>query len=150
MSRGMLVTVLYRMDGQPEVTDEEREVFDDIADMYYTDAVAWAKANGIVNGVGERMFDPDRNVSRQDAVAILYRFCVEYRGIVSEENAELTDFLDAIEVAEYAQDPMRWAVGVGLINGTTTTDGLCLNPLHNLSRCENAAILMRFVNEILN
>ena len=150
MSRGMLVTVLYRMDGEPEVTDEERDAFDDIADMYYTDAVAWAKANGIVNGVGERTFDPDRNVSRQDAVSILYRFCVEYRGISGEDSKELTDFLDAVEVADYAEYPMRWAVAVGLINGTTTNDGLCLNPLHNLSRCENAAILMRFVKEILS
>ena len=150
MSRGMLVTVLYRMDGEPEVTDEEREAFDDIAGMYYTDAVAWAKANGIVNGISERAFDPDRNVSRQDAVAILYRFCVEYQGISGDEAEELSEFLDAAEVAEYAEAPMSWAVAVGLINGTITTDGLCLNPLHNLSRCENAAILMRFVREILS
>lgn len=151
MSRAMLVTVLYRMDNEPAVTEQQRNTFEDVeSDQYYTDAVAWARANGIVNGISDTQFAPNRNVTRQEAVAILYRFCVEYCGVSGVEAEELDKFLDAREVAAYAVDPMRWAVAVGLINGTTTTDGLCLNPLHNLSRCENAAILMRCVQEILS
>lgn len=150
MTRGMLVTVLYRMDGSPDVTDEQRKAFDDIADAYYTDAVAWAKENGIVNGVTQREFRPNDKVTREQAVAIFYRYCVEYCKVDSDAAASLDDaFADTKKISGYAVAPMQWAVAVELITGQNENGKMYLNPKGNLSRCQSAAILMRCVQNIL-
>lgn len=149
MTRGMLVTVLYRIDGSPAVTDAQRACFQDTQNNYYTDAVAWAKSNGIVNGVSSTKFAPNDKVTRQDAVAIFYRYCVEYLGLLSTSKADISGFADASKVASYAKEPMQWAVGVGLVEGAASSSGLKLNPKGNLTRAEAATLLMRFVEEIM-
>lgn len=150
LTRGMLVTVLYRLDGQPPVTDAQRSAFDDIAGKYYTDAVAWAKANGIVNGVSEREFAPDAYVTRQEAVTIFYRYCVEYCRLSQDTGKKLQGFADIGSVSSYAYNAMQWAVNIGLINGTEVNNKLCLLPRDLLSRAETAAILNRCVDEIFS
>ena len=149
MTRGMLVTVLYRIDGSQAVTDEERACFDDIADAYYTDAVAWAYSNGIVNGVSQTEFAPDRIVTRQEAVTIFYRYCVDYNLMSVEPGMELEGFLDQDAVAGFAEDAFAWAVGTGLIAGSVTEAGITLDPVTNLNRAQAAVLLQRCVEEIM-
>lgn len=143
MTRGMLVTVLYRMAGSPEVSDEQRGCFSDIDGMYFEDAVAWAYANGIVNGKGANTFAPMENVTRQDAVTIFYRYYVNYLGNASSSGGDLSSFADAGQVAAYAMDAMSWAVDCGVITGSSENGGLYLCPGNNLTRAQGAALLTR-------
>ena len=149
MTRGMLVTVLYRIDGSAPVTDAERACFDDIAGSYYTDAVAWAYSNGIVNGVCATKFDPDRIVTRQEAVTIFYRYCVDYNLMGVGSGLELDGFADNANVAPYATDAFTWAVATGLVEGSAQTDGLHLNPTSSLNRAQAAVLLERCVENIM-
>lgn len=151
MTRGMLVTVLYRMDGSPSVTDEQRAAFTDISGAYYTDAVAWAKANNIVNGITDRKFCPNDNVTREQAVAIFHRYCVEYCKVDGSQSAQLdNNFTDTGRLSNYAVAPMQWAVAVELITGQSQNGKMYLNPKGNLTRCQSATILMRCVSDILS
>ena len=149
MTRGMLVTVLYRIDGSSAVSDAERACFDDIADSYYTDAVAWAYSNGIVNGVSADRFEPDRIVTRQEAVTIFYRYCVEYNLMAVESGMELEGFADQDEVAGFATDAFAWAVSTGLVAGSADTDGSYLNPVNHLNRAQAAVLLQRCVEDVM-
>ncbi len=150
MTRGMLVTVLYRMDGSVEVTDEERACFDDIGGAYYTDAVAWAYANGIVNGVTENTFEPNRVVTRQEAITIFYRYCVDYSLMDVESGMALEGFQDENQVAPYAVEPFVWAVNTGLVAGSAQDGGIYLTPASELNRAQAATLLQRCVEEVLN
>lgn len=150
MTRGMLVTILYRLDGSPKVTDSQRKAFTDISGQYYTDAIAWAYANGLVNGVGNKQFAPNNTVTRQDAVVIFYRYFVNYCQLSQDPGGKLQGFADISSVSDYAYNAMRWAVSVGLIKGTDVNNKLCLQPQYKLTRCESAEILYRCVNEILS
>ena len=149
MTRGMLVTVLYRLDGSVPVSDEERACFDDIAGSYYTDAVAWAYSNGIVNGVSATKFAPDRIVTRQEAVTIFHRYCVG--GNVSNvgQGDELDRFADRDSVAGFAVDAFAWAVSTGFVEGSVGANGIVLNPADNLNRAQAAVLLQRCVEDIL-
>ena len=149
MTRGMLVTVLYRIDGSVSVTDEERACFDDIADAYYTDAVAWAYSNGIVNGVTDRTFAPDRIVTRQEAVTIFYRYCVGYNLMTVDSGVELNGFEDRESVAGFAVDAFTWAVNTGLVEGSAGNGGVYLNPTTSLNRAQAAVLLQRCVEDIM-
>ena len=149
MTRGMLVTVLYRIDGSEAVTDEERACFDDIGGAYYTDAVAWAYSNGIVNGVSETSFAPDRIVTRQEAITIFYRYCVEYNLMSEASEIDLTAFADCGSVAPFAENAFAWAVSVGLVTGSATAEGIVLDPVSNLNRAQAAVLLQRCVEEIM-
>lgn len=149
MTRGMLVTVLYRIDGSEPVCNEERECFDDIAGAYYTDAVAWAYSNGIVNGVSDRTFAPDRIVTRQEAVTIFYRYCVGHTMLGVESGVELNGFEDRENVAGFAVDAFSWAVATGLVEGSVAGDGVYLNPTNSLNRAQAAVLLQRCVEDIM-
>ena len=149
MTRGMLVTVLYRMDGSVSVTEEERACFDDIAGAYYTDAVAWAYSNGIVNGVSATKFDPNRIVTRQEAVTIFYRYCVDYNLLGVESGMALDGFADQEHVAGYAADAFTWAVSTGLVTGSQNGDSMYLNPTDSLNRAQAAVLLQRCVEDIM-
>ena len=149
MTRGMLVTVLYRIDGSMPVSDEERACFEDIGGAYYTDAVAWAYSNGIVNGVSATKFDPNRIVTRQEAVTIFYRYCVDYNLMGVGSGLELDGFADSAKVAGYATDAFTWAVATGLVEGSAQTDGLHLNPTSSLNRAQAAVLLERCVENIM-
>ena len=149
MTRGMLVTVLYRLDGSVPVSDEERACFDDIAGSYYTDAVAWAYSNGIVNGVSATKFAPDRIVTRQEAVTIFHRYCVGGNVSSVGQGDELDGFADRDSVAGFAVDAFAWAVSTGFVEGSVGADGIVLNPADNLNRAQAAVLLQRCVEEIL-
>lgn len=149
MSRGMLVTVIYRIAGTPELTEEQKGAFEDTAGKYYTDAVDWAKANGIVNGITDTLFCPDRNVTRQEAVAIFHRYCIQYLKLEATEDASLDRFADAQQVSAYAQEAMAWAVGAELVAGSKDGGELYLSPKVDLNRCQSATMLMRLVTQII-
>lgn len=149
MTRGMLVTVLYRIDGSVPVSDEERACFDDIAGAYYTDAVAWAYSNGIVNGVSATSFAPDRIVTRQEAVTIFYRYCVDYNLLGADSAMELDGFADREDVASFATDAFTWAVSTGLIEGAENGGSFYLNPTSSLNRAQAAVLLQRCVEDVM-
>lgn len=149
MTRGMLVTVLYRINGAEPVSSQERECFDDIAGAYYTDAVAWAYRNGIVNGVSATSFAPNRIVTRQEAITIFYRYCVDSAMASGESGAELNGFADRSNVAGYATDAFIWAVTTGLVEGSVSGGKVYLNPTNNLNRAQAAVLLQRCVEDII-
>ena len=138
MTRAMLVTVLYRMDGEPAVTDEAP--FTDVArGEWYAAAVDWAYANGIVNGMSETRFGVNENVTRQQLTAMLFRYA-DYKKFDTTGRAELDAFADADEVADYARDPMRWAVKLVIVGG----DNGRLLPDGNATRAQCAKMMTVF------
>lgn len=143
-TRGMIVTILYRMENGPTVSGDCP--FEDIdTDSYYKDAVTWAAANGIVKGYSETAYGPDDNITREQMAAILYRYA-EYKGYDISGNADLSKFIDKSEISEYAVMALTWANAEGLVNGRG--NGL-LDPKGNSQRCEVAAILHRFYNKFI-
>ncbi len=150
MNRGMLVTVLYRIAGTPDASGLTNSFADVPAGSYYADAITWAKANGIVNGVDGGSFEPEEPVTRQDAVTIFFRYCDLYAGMDCSTVADLGHFDDLHELQNYAREPMAWAVAQGLVNGCAEDNGvLNLHPVKSLIRAEGAALLHRFVEDIL-
>ena len=149
MTRGMLVTVLYRIDGSAPVSDAECGCFEDIAGAYYTKPVAWAYSNGIVSGVSATRFDPNRIVTRQEAIAIFYRYCVGQNGVNAQSGMELDSFADQADVAGYAQNAFTWAVATGLVVGSEGAGGVYLNPTTSLNRASAAVLLQRCVEDIM-
>ena len=142
-TRAQLVTILYRLEGQPAVTGESG--FTDVeADTWYTDAVVWAAANGIVNGVSDTRFAPGDEITRQQMAAILYRYA-EAKGYDVTDSADLSGYSDAETIQAYAQIPMAWACAQGLIQGFE--DGT-LRPAGNATRAQIATILMRFCQTV--
>ena len=139
MTRAMVVTVLYRLQGSPEV--EYKAIFSDVkADKWYTDAVIWAANREIVNGVGDRKFAPMKAVTREELATIIMRYApLEF--IKTEERADLTVYSDYGKVHDYAKDALSWANAIGLITGVTATT---LEPRGNATREQVAAILRRF------
>ena len=140
-TRGMLVTILYRLEGEPAVTGEAG--FDDVGDTWYTDAVIWAAANDIVNGIGDNQFGPENTLTREQLVTMLYRYA-EAAGYDVSAAADLSGYPDAGKVQTYAQEAMSWAVAEGIVEGM---DGN-LNPAGNASRAQIATILMRFCEDV--
>ena len=116
MRRGMMVTVLYRLAGEPEVSTAEKPFSDVYTGSYFERAVIWASQNQLVLGRGNGRFDPDVTISRQDMVTIFYRYA-KFMGYSTDATSDLKAFTDGAKVSGYAVDAMRWAVGIGLING---------------------------------
>lgn len=142
-TRAMIVTMLHRLEGEPDAAGTS---FADVpTDAYYADAVAWAEANDIVNGVSETAFAPDEPITREQMAAILYRYA-SYRGCDVTASGSLTRYTDASQISEYAVTAMQWANGNGLITGDTRTT---LHPLGHATRAEVATILMRFCQDIM-
>ena len=140
LTRAMLVTVLYRMAGSPAVSAPSG--FTDVADgQWYSDAIAWAAANGIVNGVGGNKFAPSEPVTREQLAAIFFR----YAKAEAPEVDVLSGYPDAESVSTYARDAMAWAVSTGLVTGSKEADGTYLVPQGLAAREQAAAILMRYV-----
>lgn len=149
VTRAMFVTMLYRVAGSPEVTQEQKEHFADTQDQYFTDAAGWAWANGIVSGVGEGRFAPNDRIIRQDAELMFYKLCVEYFGISAGEPADLSVFADLDQLSSYAKDAVAWAVAVEMMAGEQKADGLYMNPRNNLTRAQAATLITRFVKDII-
>ena len=139
-TRAMLVMVLYRMAGAPDMAGRESSFTDVSADSWYGAAVIWASENGIVNGVGGGLFDPDASLTREQMAMMLYRFA-GYLGSNTETRADLSAYGDADAVSAAAQDAMAWAVAEGLVNGRSAAE---LAPKAGATRAELATILFRF------
>ena len=140
LTRAMIVTILYRMAGSPSVSGSS-DFTDVAAGKWFAKAVAWAAANGIVNGYGSGLFGPNDPVTREQLAAILYRYAV-YGGMTAvtlEEN--LGSFADTAQLSAYAIQAMNWAVGQGLINGS----GSNLVPKAQATRAQVAAIIHRYL-----
>lgn len=144
MTRVMLVTVLYRLEGEPAGTGSSS--FSDVrSGSYYEKAVAWAAANGIVTGTGSTSFSPDAKVTREQLAAILYRYA-QYKKLDTDAGAKLDSFSDAGNVSGYASEALSWAVSEGLINGASGR----LMPKGDATRAQVAAILHRFVENVMD
>ena len=138
-TRGMLVTILYRMEGSPQgggwspFTDVDSE-------LYYAQPIAWAAWNGIVKGITETTFSPDAPVTRQQMAAILYRYAAWKKWDVSQQG-NLFQFTDWAQVQEYARTPLAWASAAGLIQGKENN---ILDPAGTATRAQVATLLQRF------
>ena len=142
-TRGMIVTILYRLEGEPTVTGTT--AFTDVtADQYYANAVAWAVQNGIVAGSDATTFAPNNAITREQMAAILYRYA-QFKGYDVSAKADLSTYIDAADVSAYATDAMAWASQTGLITGTSATT---LSPAGQATRAQVATILMRFCENI--
>lgn len=142
-SRGMIVTILHRMEGTPHAAGAS---FTDVpANQYYTEAVAWASANRIVTGYGNGKFGPDDPITREQLAAILYRY-VQYKNYYDVIYGDASVFADGNKVSAYAVDAVDWAVGMGLLSGTGSN---MLTPAGAASRAQVATILMRFCENVV-
>lgn len=145
-TRGQLVTILYRLAGAPKVSSSS--AFADVADnQWYTKAVNWAAGKGIVEGYGDGTFGVNDVVTREQTVAILYRYA-KIMGCKVSDLAELSKFLDAELVSDYAKIPFGWAVEEDVIEGEPTAAGNKLDPKGSTARVEMAAMLMRYVEYV--
>ena len=138
-TRAQLVTILYRMEGQPAVSGDLP--FTDVeSGTWYTDAILWAAQNGIVNGVNDTEFAPGNDLTREQLVTILYRYA-ESKGYDVSASADLAGYPDGEEIQAYAREAMAWAVAENIIRGMEDDT---LKPAGNASRAQIATILMRF------
>ena len=148
ITRAQIVTTLYRLAGEPEVTDTKALTdFTDVAEgKYYTDAVCWAYANGVATG-NDGKFDPTGELTRQQMAAFFFRYA-DIMGMDTTVRGDYSSMVNADKVSGYAEDAMAWAVGTGLISGSNVTvNGVAakdLNPRGNTTRAQVATILMRF------
>lgn len=143
-TRGMVVTVLYRLENQPSTSVAS---FTDVASgAYYANAVAWANANGIVSGYGSGKFGPNDKVTREQLAAILYRYAQYKKYDVSVgEDTNILSYDDAQSISSYAIPAIQWACGAGVVTGKS---GSKLDPKGNATRAEVAAMLMRFCENV--
>lgn len=145
LTRGMLVQILYNLEGKPKGTAAN---FSDVqADAWYDEAVGWAAANKVVTGYADGTFRPNAAVTREQAAAILYRYA-QSKGIdVSVgENTNILSYVDVQQASEYAIPALQWAVGAGVLNGK---NGGRLAPTGTATRAEIAAIMQRWCENII-
>ncbi|MBQ6536378.1 MAG: S-layer homology domain-containing protein [Firmicutes bacterium] len=143
LNRAMLVTILYRLEGEPRVTTANP--FSDVeAGSWYDKAVTWADSKGIVNGYGNGKFGPTDNITREQMAAMMMRYA-SYKKIDTSKRDNLRSFVDAGSVSSWARENMQWAVAAGLIEGSNRK----LMPLDATNRAEAATILMRFCEDIM-
>ena len=141
-TRGMVVTVLYRLENQPSTSAAS---FTDVTSgAYYANAVAWANANGIVSGYGSGKFGPNDKVTREQLAAILYRYA-QYKKYDVSGAKSLDGYTDAQSVSSYAVPALQWANAAGVVTGKS---GSKLDPKGNATRAEVAAMLMRFCENV--
>lgn len=143
LSRAMLVTILYRLEGEPKVSGANP--FSDVeAGSWYDKAVNWADAKGIVNGYGNGKFGPTDNITREQMAAMMMRYS-KYKKIDTSKRDNLRSFSDAGSVSSWARENMQWAVAEGLIEGS----GKKLSPQDPTTSAQAATILMRFGEDIM-
>lgn len=142
LTRAMVIVILYRMDGSPDVNGA-CTFTDVLANSWYDDAVIWGSQNKIVNGLTADTFGPDAPVTREQLVTFLYRYA-NYKGYDTSSKESIAYFPDSANVSPYALDAMRWAVSVGLITGTKENGKVYLYPYGNATRAQAAAIMVRF------
>lgn len=142
-TRGMIVTILWRLEGEPI---EDGKVFEDVSnDAYYHKAVAWASNKNIVSGYDEKSFAPDDTATREQLATIMYRYASYKKYDISKE-VELDKYIDKDQISEYAIQSIKWANANGIISGTSAET---ISPRDDVQRCQVAAILKRFCNNVV-
>ncbi|MBQ4092696.1 MAG: S-layer homology domain-containing protein, partial [Firmicutes bacterium] len=145
-TRAQLVTILYRYAGSPQVSGEVP--FTDLdakGGSWYMDGVKWAYQNKIVNGTGATTFSPNNQLTREQLVTILYRYCNEYLHMNTSEREGLSKYSDVKLVDNYAMGPFQWAVAKGYVSGTSATK---LSPDDSATRAQISTIMMRFAKSL--
>lgn len=143
-SRGMIMTILHNLDGNPEYS--ESHSFADVEnEKYYSGAISWAVTSGIVSGYGNGQFGPDDDVTREQLAVILRQYA-KVKGYDVSKSAELTAFMDSDRVSPWAQEALEWACGQGLMSGK---GGSVLDPGGRATRAEVATILMNFMEKVM-
>lgn len=140
MDRAMVATVLYRISG--DSTTNQPAAFSDVpVGEWYSQGVAWASANSVVNGMGGGLYAPHQSVTREQLVTMLYRYVKDYKKTAASAAGDLSAFPDSPQISAWAREAMSWAVGAGLLHGR---DSGALDPTGTATRAEVAAILQRF------
>lgn len=143
-TRGMIVTILWRLENEPDGNGKD---FEDVSrDAYYHDAVLWASGNNIVSGYNDTQFGPDDTATREQFATMMYRYAA-YKNYDVSDMSELGGYTDKEQISEYALNGIKWANAAGLITGTADTT---ISPKDNVQRCQVAAILKRFCLNIKN
>jgi len=141
LTRAMLVTILYRVEGSPRISSDSK--FDDVKDSdWYGAPIIWAAENEIVNGVSETEFAPNNAITREQIAAIIYRYAKAKGYDVTQGGMAVREFEDYEKISSWAGEAMQWAVNTKLINGKTATT---VNPQDKATRAEAATIIMRFI-----
>lgn len=141
-TRGMMATILWRMEGSP--APKGKNSFTDVeAGRWYADAITWTAENGIFAGYGKDKFGPDDPITREQLAAIFYRYA-DYKGYDLTVKGNLDKFKDSDKITDYAKTAMQWAVGSGLVKGKS---GNLLDPQGTATRAEIAAMLHRFIEK---
>lgn len=141
MTRGMMVTVLYRLEGTPDVSEVENPFTDVNDDTWCVDAVKWAYSTGVSEGYTDGSFGTSIEITRAQAAKMLYGYAC-FKELDTSAYAEFDGFADASQLGKWAYDSMHWALGSGIINGTSATT---INPNGNATRCQLAAIFARYL-----
>ena len=143
MTRGMMVTVLWRMEKEPVVN--YLMMFEDVnQEEYYAEAIRWASSEKIVQGHSTTQFKPDEMITREEMVTMLYRYAM-YKEVdmTTEQEVDLTKFVDHNAISDYSMEAMKWSVRKEIIKGMSE---ISLAPVTLTARCEVAVVIMRFVN----
>ena len=144
ITRAQVATILYAMEGKPEVTTSAG--FTDVAaDAWYVNPVNWAASTGVVAGMGDGTFSPNTNVTREQ-LATMLRSYAEYKGKNVTATGDVSKFADAATISGWATEPVSWAVGAGLINGR---DGNLIAPQGTATRAEAATMLWKFSTGVM-
>ncbi len=142
LTRAMLVTVLYRIEGSPRL--ESDSIFSDVdLDDWFGVPVIWAAENGIVNGVSDTEFAPNNAITREQIATIMFRYAKAKGYDTTQGGMAVREYEDYETISSWAREAMQWAVNSKLINGKTETT---VNPLDNATRAEAATIIMRFLD----
>ena len=148
ISRGQIITILYRLDGEKNLPDSSEVLpFPDVSNSWYSDAVHWATHEGIINGYNNGKFSPNDPVTREQIAVILWRYA-KYAGyeMSTGKTMNMFSFDDASDISEFAIAPMQWAYGHSIINGTSSTT---LSPQGYATRAQFAAIIFRFCAKVM-
>ena len=144
LSRAMLVTILYRLEGKPDVT--AANPFKDVKNgQWYTDAIIWASEKKLVEGYGNGKFGPDDDITREQMAKILFAY-TKLKGYDSSKANSLADYTDVGNISAWALDAVKWANAMNLITGRTATTVV---PGGNATRAEAATILMRYMENVV-
>ena len=158
LTRAMFATILHRLEGKPEIngqlpdsnaqeTGDMNVTFSDVPEgQWYSDAVLWASENGLIKGYGSNLFGPNDTITREQVVTILYRYS-EFCGFDISGRADLSDYTDAAQISDWAQDAMEWAVSAEVISGRSPTT---LVPQGQMTRAEVAQVLKNFAQNDLS
>lgn len=145
MSRGMLPTVLCRLEGNP-VADGQLPFKDVTNNAYYRNAILWALQNNIISGVADDLFDPDGDITREQIIVMLYRYAQYKAYDTTQGGMQIREYHDYESISDYAMRAMTWAVNTGLLKGDDLNH---LNPQDPATRAEVAAILQRFIEQFV-